>query len=256
MLVDLSNKIGVIPARLHSTRFPKKILADINGKPMAIRTAEQVSKVKNLDRIIIAIDSDETYQALKDFDYELMMTSEKHESGTDRVAEVIEYIQSAEEFMQLLEVGVECAKTGDADIVINIQADEPFIDPELIDRLIEVHCDPTIEMSTLVSTRITVEDYDNESVVKAFLDESNFATDFKRRSVARYKHLGIYGFTKKSLLDFVSLEQTVNEKSRNLEQMRALDNGIKIKAVLTDKDSLSINMLDDLLHISKKGGTL
>tara|TARA_R110000824_G_scaffold401682_1_gene613577 strand:- start:2748 stop:3464 length:717 start_codon:yes stop_codon:yes gene_type:complete len=237
VLVGLSNKIGVIPARLHSTRFPKKILADINGKPMAIRTAEQVSKVKSLDRIIIAIDSDETYEVLKNFGYEIMMTSQEHQSGTDRVAEVIKYIKSA-------------------DIVINIQADEPFIDPELIDKLIEVHSDPTIEMSTLVSTQLSTEDYNNESVVKAFLDESNFATDFKRRSVARYKHLGIYGFTKKSLLDFISLEQTVNEKTRNLEQMRALDNGIKIKAVLTDKDSLSINTLDDLLHISKKGGVL
>ena len=76
--MELSNRIGVIPARLHSTRFPKKILTDINGNPMVICTAEQVSKVKNLDRVVIAIDSDETYQALKSFGYELMMTSEEH----------------------------------------------------------------------------------------------------------------------------------------------------------------------------------
>ena len=91
MLVGLNN-IGVIPARLHSTRFPKKILTDINGKPMVIRTAEQVSKSKNLDRIIVAIDSNETYQALKGFNYELIMTSDKHTSGTDRIAEVIKHI--------------------------------------------------------------------------------------------------------------------------------------------------------------------
>ena len=161
------------------------------------------------------------------------MTSNKHKSGTDRVAEAVKYVENV-------------------DIVINIQADEPFIDPALIDELVEAHSDSTIEMSTLVSTQLSAQDYNNESVVKAFLDENNFATDFKRRSVARYKHLGIYGFTKKTLLDFISLEQTVNEKSRNLEQMRALDNGIKIKAVLTNEDSLSINTPDDLLHVHKE----
>ena len=232
MLVDLNN-IGVIPARLHSTRFPKKILTDINGKPMVIRTAEQVSKSKNLNRIIVAIDSDETYQALKGFNYELIMTSDKHTSGTDRIAEVIKHINNV-------------------NVVINIQADEPFIDPILIDKLVEVHSDPTIEMSTLVSTQISEEDYNNESIVKAFLDEDNFATDFKRKSIAQYKHLGIYGFTKKSLLDFVSFQQTANEKNRSLEQMRALDNRIKIKAVLTNEDSLSINTPDDLLHVHKE----
>ena len=83
-------KLGVIPARLHSTRFPKKILTDINGKPMVIQTAERVSKSKNLDRLIIAIDNEETFEALKDFDFEIMMTSDSHKSGTDRIAEVIE----------------------------------------------------------------------------------------------------------------------------------------------------------------------
>ena len=234
--MGLSNKIGVIPARLRSTRFPKKILTDINGKPMVICTAEQVCKVKNLDRVIIAIDSDETYQAIKNFNYELIMTSNTHKSGTDRVAEVIKDIENV-------------------DIVINIQADEPFINPALIDKLIEAHLDSNIEMSTLVSTQLSVEDYNNDTIVKAFLDENNCATDFKRRCISRYKHLGIYGFTKKTLLDFISLEQTVNEKNRNLEQMRALDNGIKIKAVLTNEDSLSINTLNDISHIYKKDKT-
>jgi 3-deoxy-manno-octulosonate cytidylyltransferase (CMP-KDO synthetase) len=232
--VGVVTKIGVIPARLRSTRFPKKILADINGKPMVVRTAEQASKSKSLDRVLIAIDSKEAYEVLKDFNYELVMTSTKHKSGTDRIAEVVKHMKSVE-------------------IIINIQADEPFIDPALIDKLTESHLDSTVEMSTLVSTQLSVKDYDNESIVKVFLDENNFATDFKRKSMARYKHLGIYGFTKKTLLDFISFEQTVNEKNRNLEQMRAIDNGIKIKSVLTNEDSLSINTLDDLSHIYKKG---
>ena len=233
MLAVTLNKIGIIPARLHSTRFPKKILTDINGKPMVIYTAEQVSKAKSLDRVFIAIDSDETYQALKDFNYELVMTSNEHKSGTDRIAEVVKRIKSV-------------------DIIVNIQADEPFINPILIDRLTEAHLDSTVEMSTLVSTQLSSKDYDNENIVKAFLDENNFAIDFKRKSMAHYKHLGIYGFTRKTLLDFISFEQTANEKNRHLEQMRALDNAIKIKAVLTDEDSLSINILGDLLDLNTK----
>ena len=228
MLGEQVNKIGIIPARLHSTRFPKKILVDIHGKPMVINTAEKVSKVKDLDKIIIAIDSEETYQVLKDFNYELVMTSNKHRSGTDRVAEVVRNIENI-------------------DIVINIQADEPYINPKLISKLIEVHNDSTIQMSTLISTQLLAKDYNNSSVVKAFLDNNNFTIDFKRNCISKYKHLGIYGFTKKTLLDFVSFKQTRNEVSRDLEQMRALDNGIKIKAVLTDEDCLSINFEKDLM---------
>tara|TARA_A100001515_G_scaffold58835_1_gene46446 strand:+ start:671 stop:1372 length:702 start_codon:yes stop_codon:yes gene_type:complete len=229
--VSLS-KIGIIPARLHSTRFPKKILVDIDGKPMVIRTAERAVKAKSLDRVIIAIDSDETYQALKGFDYEIIMTSKEHKSGTDRIAEVAQNISNV-------------------DIIVNIQADEPFINPSLIDRLVDAHTDPNIKMSTLVSTKLSAEDCENESVVKAFIDRDNFAVDFKRRSSALYKHLGIYCFTKKTLLEFVSLKQTENEKIRNLEQMRAIDNGIKIKAVLTEEDSLSINTIHDLSYLKR-----
>ena len=178
------NRIGIIPARLHSKRLPKKILANIIGIPMVIRTARQASKCKKLDRVIIAIDDDETYQNLKTFNCELVMTSNKHKSGTDRIAEVVRNIENIK----------------DTDIIINIQADEPFIDPELIDMLVEKHCSNTsIEMSTLISTQIELEDYDNENIVKAFLDEDNFAIDFRRTGISTYKHLGIYGFTKKTL---------------------------------------------------------
>lgn len=247
--MEIKNKIGIIPARLHSTRFPKKILADINGKPMVIRTAERVSKCKNLDRLIIAIDDDETYQILKDFDYELMMTSTSHKSGTDRIAEVVKRIN-------------------DVDVIINIQADEPFINSRLIDNLVEVYDNSEIEMSTLVSTQLSIKDLSDENIVKAYLDENLFATDFNRvisnhsldslltplttRLGGVYKHLGIYGFSKKSLLDFVSYKQTSNEQHRNLEQMRAIDNGIKIKAVITDKDCISINVITDISQVNKK----
>ena len=157
------------------------------------------------------------------------MTSNKHKSGTDRIAEVVKNMQNI-------------------DTIINIQADEPFINPDLISEIVKAHSDSTIQMSTLVSTKLSINDYNNTSVVKAFLDDNNFAIDFKRNCKAEYKHLGIYGFTKETLLDFVSFEQTSNEVGRDLEQMRALDNGIKIKAILTDEDCLSINLKQDLYN--------
>ena len=218
--------LGVIPARLNSKRFPKKVLAKINDKPMVIHTAEQVVKSKLLDRVIIAIDSDETYDAIKDFGFEIMMTSKNHKSGTDRVAEIVEQID-------------------DVDIIINIQADEPFIDPSLIDDLIKSFEDSDTEMSTLISTAMLNKDLEDKNVVKASLDDNKCAIDFSR-DYGTYKHLGIYAFTRQTLLQFVSYSQTENEKNRKLEQMRALDNGIKIKSVITDKDSLSINVKGDM----------
>jgi len=222
-------KLGVIPARLYSTRFIKKILADINGKPMVIHTAERVSKCKNLDRFIIAIDNNETFEAIKDYGFETMMTSDSHKSGTDRVAEVVEKIK-------------------EADVVVNIQADEPFIDPTLIDELVKSFEDSNIEMSTLVSTQLLETDMKDKNVVKAVLDNDGFAKDFNR-IFGDYKHLGIYGFTRDTLLKFVSLKQSDREKNRKLEQMRALDNGIKIKSIVTDKNSFSIDTKEDLEHI-------
>ena len=229
--------LGVIPARIGSKRFPKKILKEINGKPMVIHTAEQVVKSKLLDRVIIAIDSNETYEAIKDYDFEIMMTSDNHKSGTDRVSEVVEKIDNI-------------------DVVVNIQADEPFIDSILIDGLIKSFDDSDVKMSTLVSTQLSDDDINDENVVKAIVDDNDFATNFTRKSsdsffwgervYGLYKHLGIYAFRKKTLLKFVSYSQTENEKSKKLEQMRALDNGIKIKSVITDKDSFSIDTKEDL----------
>ena len=240
IIVGLKNKIklGVIPARLNSTRLPKKILADINGKPMVIHTAEQVAKSQSLDKVIIAIDHNETYEALKNFDYELMMTSSTHKSGTDRVAEVVK-------------------KINDVAIVINVQADEPFINPAIIDKLVETFNDYSVQMSTVISTQLLKKDLNDENIVKVCVDENLFAIDFNRQVTNRlgglFKHLGIYGFTKDTLLDFISFSQSIREKLRKLEQMRALDNGIKIKTVITDKDCFSINTMSELSHVRARG---
>ncbi len=232
--------LGVIPARLDSKRFPKKILAEINNKPMVIHTAEKVIKSKLLDRVIIAIDSNETYEVIKDYGYEVIMTSDNHKSGTDRVSEVIEKIDNV-------------------DVVVNIQADEPFIDSTLIDELITSFKDSDVKMSTLVSTQLSDDDINDENVVKAIIDDNDFATNFTRKSsdsffwgdrvYGLYKHLGIYAFTPETLVKFISYPQTDNEKDRKLEQMRAIDNGIKIKSVITHKDSLSINVQRDMDNV-------
>ena len=144
--------IGIIPARLASKRFPKKILADLNGKPLVAHTIERAQKAKKLDRVLLAIDSEETKSALENYDFDIIMTSQSHSSGTDRIAEVMEEIH-------------------DAEIIINIQADEPLIDPYVIDSLVDSFEDESVRMSTVVSTKLTVSDLLNPNVVKAIIDE-------------------------------------------------------------------------------------
>lgn len=235
-----SNKIaiGIIPARLYSTRFPKKILADICGKPMVICTAEAAAKSKLLSRIIIAIDDEETFHYLKNFNFETVMTSKLHQSGTDRIAEV-------------------ASKLDGVDVIINIQADEPFIDHLEIDELVKSFNDSNVNISTLVSTKICTEQLKDKNIVKAILDKNGWAIDFKRTldefssNYFVYKHIGIYGFTKDTLMKFVLLPQSINEKQDSLEQMRAIDNNIRIKAVITDLDMLSINTQEEYLMIKR-----
>ena len=153
--------IGVIPARLGSSRFPKKILADLNGKPLVVHTVENVMKAKKLDKILLAIDSEETQSALEKYNFDIIMTSKDHVSGTDRVAEVIDRISEAR-------------------IIINIQADEPLIDPKIIDSLVDSFKDNNVQMSTAVSTRLTVSDLLNPNIVKALIDQDKNAIEFKR----------------------------------------------------------------------------
>ena len=153
--------IGVIPARLDSTRFPKKILANLGGKPMVSYVAEQAAKSERLDKVILAIDAKETEQVLLEYDFELVMTSKSHTSGTDRVAEVAKGELEAE-------------------IIINIQGDEPLLDSKLIDGRVDLFHDPSVEMATVVSRKLTVTDLLNPNVVKAVLDENQNTQDFKR----------------------------------------------------------------------------
>ena len=224
--------VGIIPARIDSKRFPKKILADINGKPMVVHVAERAMKSELLEKVILAIDSEESRQVLSDFDLEIVMTSKDHVSGTDRVTEVVKGLDSAE-------------------LIINIQGDEPLLDPKVIDGLIKIFDDSKVSMGTVVSRNIGIRDYLDRNVVKAFLDENQNAYDFKRDIYDSdiggvFRHIGFYGFDRDTLLQFSSLPASKNEIKYSLEQFRALDNGIKIKAFISNAQQQAIDSPEDL----------
>ena len=230
-------KIGVVPARLASKRLPKKILADLDGKPMVVHTMERVLKAQRLDKVILAIDSEETLDALKDFDFDMVMTSKDHYSGTDRVAEVVKKIE-------------------DAEVIINIQGDEPLIDANIIDALVDLFEDKDVKMGTAISTKLTVDDLLDPNVVKAIIDQYKNVIDFKRNIFdleigGLYRHIGIYGFRRNTLFQFSMLEQSPRELEKKLEQMRALDNGLPIRAAITGFESFAVDTQSDLNKVAE-----
>ena len=230
--------VGVIPARIGSTRFPKKVLADIEGKPMVAHVAERALEAKKIDRVIIAIDSEETKNALSNYEFELFMTKPGHNSGTDRIAEVVRSVE-------------------DAEIIINIQGDEPLLDASIIDGLVGLFDDPSVSMGTVVSRNIDVNDYINRNIVKVFLDENHNAYDFKRDIYDSeiggvFRHIGLYGFQRDLLFEFTSLPPSHNELEYSLEQFRAIDNNISIKALITNAEQLAVDVPGDIDHVISK----
>ena len=230
-------KIGVVPARLDSTRLPRKILADLNGKPLIAHVMERALEAKSLDKVILAVDSEETIKTLEQYDFDMVLTSSEHISGTDRIADVIEEIPEAE-------------------IIINIQGDEPLIEADVIDSLVDSFEDSTVNISTIVSTKLTVSDLLNPNVVKAIVNEFQDAIEFKRNIFdleigGVYRHVGIYGFRRESLIYFTELEPSVRELESRLEQLRALDNGMSIRATVTNYDSHSVDTQSDLDKVAR-----
>ncbi len=226
--------IGVIPARLESTRFYRKILFPIRNKPMIMHVYDRALKAKKLDRLIIAVDSSESVDALKDYDVELIMTTSKHQTGTDRIAEAVAGIN--------------------AEIIINIQADEPMLEPKLIDDLVSVFDDKIVKIATFASTVISENDLRNSNSVKVAVDNNQNAEGFYRNiidySKKYYHHVGIYGYRKDALEMFTKLDQSTNEKVLHLEQMRALDNGIPIRVVMCNFPYSGIDTIEDLEQLN------
>ena len=229
--------IGVVPARLNSVRLPRKILADHNGKPLIVHVMERALEAKSLDKVILAVDSEETIKTLEQYNFDMVLTSSDHVSGTDRIAEVIDEIP-------------------DAEIIINIQGDEPLIEADVIDSLVDSFNDSTVNIATIVSTKLTVSDLLNPNVVKAIVNEHQDAIEFKRNIFdleigGVYRHVGIYGFRRESLIAFTRLDPSFREVESRLEQLRALDNGMPIRATVTNYDSHSVDTQADLDKVAR-----
>ena len=228
----------IIPARVASNRFPGKILANIHGVPMVIATA---NRVKDIDRVIIATDSQEVIDIAKDYGYKAIITSSKHKSGTDRVNEVATKLNLKDE-----------------EIIINVQADEPFIEPEIIQKVIDrlkiaIGKDEDIFMASCYKV-ITDKEANDPNYVKVITDFQNHAIYFSRSKIPydreqhdRYfGHLGIYGFTKKTLNEFCSLPNAPLEDIEKLEQLRAIYYGKKIAMIEVESKSFGIDTKEDL----------
>lgn len=231
--------IGIIPVRFRSKRFPGKPLAIILGKPMVQHVYERAKKSKLLDDLIIATDDKKIFDKVKEFGGKVVLTGE-HPTGTDRCAEVARKIK--------------------AEIVVNIQGDEPVIDPEIIDNAVEpLIKDKKILVSTLVHKIEDENEIENPNIVKVVLNKDNFALYFSRSVIPYYKnikkifykHIGLYVYRKNFLLKFVKMPQTMLEKAEELEQLRILENGYKIKAVITNYSSIPVDEKKDIKKVEK-----
>jgi len=233
----------IIPARLNSSRFENKILVDILGLPMVIRTAKAVSI---LDDVVIATDSPEVVALAKEHDIKAVLTSSEHQSGTDRINEAVNILNLP-----------------DDEVVVNVQADEPFIEPEVVQAVIDQVKELKNREFTMVSCykEISSEMADDPNHVKVICDDNGDAIYFSRSKIpyhrdhynsANYKgHLGIYGFTKKSLNDFCSYEASLLEETEKLEQLRAISNSSKINMVKVESNSFGIDTKEDLENALK-----
>lgn len=232
--------IGVIPARYGSTRFPGKALADIGGKPMIQLVWESSSKSKLINELYVATDDKRIFDAVGRFWGKAVMTSAKHKSGSDRIGEVVKNIK--------------------CDIVVNIQGDEPFINPLNIDKAIKpLMQDNKIMVSTLCTKIKNKDEINNPNVVKVVTDKKGFALYFSRHAVpfnrddikgiSYYKHIGLYVYRKDYLMKFIKLKPSKLELAEKLEQLRILENGERIKVVITNVDSVTIDTKEDLKKV-------
>ena len=240
--------LGVIPARYASTRFPGKPLVDIQGKTMIQRVYEQAMKAKSLSKVIVATDDERIFNHVKSFKGEVMMTSDVHQSGTDRCAEVINQL-SSEAF----------------DAVVNIQGDEPFINPSQIDSVVEVLKKEQFMIATLVKRVHTEGVIHNPNIVKAVFSSEGKALYFSRSPIPYlrntptdewlskgefYKHIGLYAYKSAVLKEIALLPPSRLEQLESLEQLRWLENGYAIGIAETDLETIGIDTPEDLLKVN------
>ncbi|HTB82822.1 MAG TPA: 3-deoxy-manno-octulosonate cytidylyltransferase [Candidatus Sulfotelmatobacter sp.] len=240
------NIVGIIPARYASTRFPGKPLALIAGKPLIQHVVEQCQKARSLSEIIVATDDTRIFEVAHNF-CRVEMTLPDHPSGSDRIAEVAERIS--------------------CDAIVNIQGDEPLIDPNVVDAVANALAQN--EMSTAATAIKNLSEYDNPNVVKVVVNAAGRALYFSRRTIPYLreaasrsaseqlaafpflKHLGIYGFRRGTLLRLVKFPVSPLENAEKLEQLRALDHGINIAIVKVNYDSVGVDMPEDVAKVEK-----
>ena len=237
------NAIGIIPARYASSRFPGKPLADILGKPMIQWVYERANRTKFLNKVIVATDDQRIFDAVTDFKGNVVMTSPTAANGTERVAEVAENL--------------------DAKLIVNIQGDEPLIDPGVIDQLVNLmQEDKTAPVGTLVKKIEDAENLMNPNIPKVVIDKNFYALYFSRsiipfhrdradqrkwiRNENYYQHIGLYIYRREFLLKFVKLPISNLERIERLEQLRILENGYKIKVAITETETIGVDVPSDI----------
>lgn len=239
------SNIVIIPARYRATRFPGKILAPLKGKPLIQWVYERAKRASLIQEVIVATDDERILKTVKDFGGRVVMTSQDAPSGTDRIAEV--------------------ATTLMCDIIINVQGDEPLISPDMIDHTVELLQDRRASISTLAKRIEDPEELRDPNVVKVVFDREGFALYFSRSTIPYYrdrwkdiseidiseeinvyKHIGIYGYRREVLLKFSKMPASELERIERLEQLRALERGLKIKVGLTTHNTIGIDTPEDL----------
>jgi len=238
---------AVIPARYASTRFPGKPLADIHGKPMIQWVYERTRQSSGVHRVVVATDDERIAAAVTAFGGEVQMTRADHPTGTDRLAEVAARLET--------------------DLIVNVQGDEPLIDPRMIDQAVNaVRRNPGVVMGTLKTPIASVEEYLNPNVVKVVTDRQGFALYFSRAPIPHprdladdlganfsrieaFKHIGLYVYRKDFLLTYPRLSPTPLEQLEKLEQLRALEHGFRIKVAATELTSQGVDTPEDLERV-------
>lgn len=238
---------AVIPARYASTRFPGKPLADIHGKPMIQWVYERTRQANSVHQVVVATDDERIATAVRAFGGEVQLTRADHPTGTDRLAEVAARIET--------------------DLIVNVQGDEPLIDPRMIDQAVNaVRRNPGVVMGTLKTSVASVEEYLNPNVVKVVTDRQGFALYFSRAPIPHprdltdeleanfsrieaFKHIGLYVYRKDFLLTYPRLSPTPLEQLEKLEQLRALEHGFRIKVAATELTSQGVDTPEDLERV-------
>ena len=236
--------IAMIPARYEASRFPGKLLKDLAGKSVIMRTYDATVATGLFDEVYVVTDSELIFSEIIKYNGKVIMSQKVHETGSDRIAEAVEFI--------------------DTDIVINVQGDEPFVNGQILKKLIDAFqsdIENQIDVASLIFPLDNKEDIENPNHVKVVVDHNHFALYFSRSPIpyprdatvaTYYQHIGVYAFRKEALMRFTKLPMDPLEKTEKLENLRFLVNGMKVKMLITDYKSIGIDVPEDLEKAIKR----